>query len=260
LSEPPAIITLLTDFGTDDPYAGIMKGVILSVNPTATVIDITHGVEPQDVEAAAYLIPEYAPLFPAGTVHVAVVDPMVGSARRPIVVASGGRLFVGPDNGIFSLITQQPWGAHEIADRHYMRNVVSSTFHGRDIFAPAAAHLSLGLPPERLGPKVEDPVVLQGLSAEVQGNILCGRIVRLDRFGNAITNISGEAFRAFVGEQPYRITLGKLTFDRISSAYYEEKMTCLVGSNGYLEFALFKGSFQAECGVWKGDEVFVRLL
>jgi S-adenosyl-L-methionine hydrolase (adenosine-forming) len=260
LPEPPKIITLLTDFGTEDPYAGILKGVILSINPFVTIVDITHGVQPQDVGEAAYLIPEYFPLFPPGTVHVSIVDPTVGSSRRAIAGKAGGHLFVGPDNGIFSFLFQGSWEAYAITDRAYALNEISSTFHGRDIFAPAAAHLSMGLAIERLGKRIEDPLVLQGLLPEVQKDILYGRIVRFDRFGNAITNIALEPLLAFTGGRPFRITVGKLTFDRISSAYYEGKAVCLAGSNGYLEFAYFRGSFSEECSAWKGDEVTVRLL
>jgi S-adenosyl-L-methionine hydrolase (adenosine-forming) len=260
LPEPPKIITLLTDFGTEDPYAGILKGVILTINPFVTIVDISHGVQPQDVTGAAYLIPEYFPLFPPGTVHVSVVDPTVGSSRRAIAVRAGGHLFVGPDNGIFSFLFQGSWEAYTITERTYALKDISSTFHGRDIFAPAAAHLSMGLAAERLGKKIEDPLVLEGLLPEVQKDILYGRIVRFDRFGNAITNIALKAFLDFTGGRPFRIVVGKVTFDRISSSYYEGKAACLVGSNGYLEFAFFRGSFREECGVWKGDEVIVRLL
>ncbi len=252
-------VTLLTDFGVRDPYVGVMKGVILSVDGAAPIIDITHEVEPQDVREAAFLIPEYYPFFEGGSVHVAVVDPTVGSQRRPMVVSSGGHLFVGPDNGIFSIILQRPWAAYEITERQYMLGEVSSTFHGRDIFAPVAAHLSRGLAPDRLGRRIDDPVLLEGLFPEAFDDALCGKIVRFDRFGNAITNISGDAVRSFAAGKPVRITFKKLSFDRISRAYYEDQTACIIGSNGYLELASFRQSFRDEFGAWKGDEVTVRL-
>jgi S-adenosylmethionine hydrolase len=253
------VVTLLTDFGVRDPYVGIMKGVILSIHGGAPIVDITHEVDPQDIREAAFLIPEYYRFFEKGSVHVAVVDPTVGSERRPMVAAAEGRLFVGPDNGIFSLILRKPFEAYEITDRRYVLNPVSATFHGRDIFAPVAAHLSAGLRPDRVGRPIGDPVLLDGLFPQALHDELYGTIVRFDRFGNAITNISWEAFQAFAGERPYRISVGRLTFERLSRTYSEGETACIVGSNGYLEFAVFGRSFREECGAWKGDEVTVRL-
>ena len=188
------VITLLTDFRTADYFVGAVKGAILSVNPQAVIADITHEIPPQDIEAAAFTLLASYETFPAGTIHVAVVDPGVGSARRAIVVRAGGQFFVGPDNGIFSYIyDREP--SHQvfhITSDKYFRPSPSTTFHGRDIFAPVAAALSTGVSPEELGPLINNEVRLKtSLKPEVlkNGNIK-GRIIHIDRFGNCITNLT----------------------------------------------------------------------
>lgn len=250
-------ITLLTDFGLKDPYVGIMKGVILSINPDARIVDITHGIEPQDVTEGCFLIGEYVPFFPRGSVHLCVVDPTVGSDRRPIVVSREGHLFVGPDNGLFSLIIDMQSRTYQIEHEAYRLKTVSHTFHGRDIFAPAAAHLSLGLNPALLGREITDAVRLTDLKPRIKGNVLKGRVVRLDRFGNAISNIPADAFSTFVRDKPFTIHVGDLTFDRLSRSYCEHEDTCLVGSSGYIEFASFGSSFATKKGISKHASVSV---
>lgn len=254
-----AIITLLTDFGLKDPYAGVMKGIILAMNPSVAVVDITHEVEPQDVVEAAFLVEEYVPFFPAGTVHVCVVDPGVGSDRRALVVSSADQFFVGPDNGIFSLVMGQGFEAFAIKNPACTLKDISSTFHGRDVFAPAAAHLSLGLSPLRLGPRVTDPVLLPNLQPVIEGDTLHGRVIRFDHFGNAITNISRKGVDAFASGRVYVVEAGGKLFTALSRSYFEHDFTCVVGSSGYLEFGFFKGSFQRKTGVKKGDAVVMRL-
>lgn len=254
------VITLLTDFGLKDPYIGIMKGVILSLNPGATIIDITHEVEAQDVGEAAYLIQEYYKWFEPGAIHVAVVDPTVGSTRRPIIAARDGYFFVGPDNGIFSLLLNETTRLHAIENSDFMLHRISSTFHGRDIFSPAAAHLSSGRSMSEFGQPVHDPVRLIDLYPRTEGDILRGKIVRFDRFGNGITNISRDGLRNFIRRRSFNVEIGALCFDRISESYYENDMTCLFSSADYLEFGFFKGSFRNKTGVSKGDEVRIRLL
>ena len=250
------IISLLTDFGLKDPYVGIMKGVMLTVSPRSTMVDVTHEIEPQDTREAAFLIPEYYRFFPTGTVHLCVVDPTVGSARKPLVLMKDGHIFVGPDNGLFSFLLD---GAtiREISNRDLMRQPLSTTFHGRDVFAPAAAHLSAGVSPELFGPIVEEGVRLPALAPVTEGEKMIGEIVRFDRFGNAISNVSFAAFERFVTDKPFKIGLKGLSFDRIAGSYYEETCVCTVGSAGYLEFAIFKGNLRRDKGIEKGERVTV---
>lgn len=252
------IITVLTDFGLKDPYVAIMKGVMLSANPLAKIVDITHEVGPQDLEEASFLIGEYYARFPVGTIHLCVVDPTVGSVRRPVVVSKDGRLFVGPDNGIFSLLFRGADArAWEIEGKGRPEGTISGTFHGRDVFAPAAARLSLGASPSGFGPAVTEPVTLPRLFPDVEGDVMNGKIVRFDRFGNAISNIAFDAFETFVHGRPFTITLDDLSFTALSRSYYEGRHTCLVGSSGYLEFGVFMGDLAAEKDLRKGDRVEV---
>lgn len=252
-------ITLLTDFGSKDPYAGIMKGVILTIDPGAVIVDITHEVEPQDIREAAFLVDGYWRYFPPATVHLVVVDPTVGSGRRPVIVSRKGHHFVGPDNGIFTNIMDSDTEVHVIENRNFMLASVSPTFHGRDIFSPAAARLSRGFYPRAFGRKITDPVVLDGIHPVTEGKTLTGEIVRFDRFGNALTNITGSALKSFVGDGPFEIDTGSLSFTAVSRSYYEDRFTCLVGSSGYMEFGVFKGSFREATGANKSDLVTVRV-
>ncbi|NLT24995.1 MAG: SAM-dependent chlorinase/fluorinase [Syntrophorhabdus sp.] len=253
------IITLLTDFGVKDPYVGVMKGIILGIDPGCRIVDMTHEVEPQDMREAAFLIDDYWRYFPPGTVHVAVVDPTVGSARRPLIVSAKGHHFVGPDNGVFTLLADNAPDIHVIENRNFMLSPVSSTFHGRDVFSPAAARLSRGYSPQAFGRKITDPVLLSDIHPVIEGRTLKGSVVRFDRFGNAITNIKGHALRYFAGEGPFEIRMGEHVFAAIGKTYCEGGLTCLEGSSGYLEFGVFKGDFRRETGTGKGDPVTVTL-
>lgn len=192
------VITLLTDFGTADYFVGAVKGAILSVNPRAVVVDITHEIPPQDVEAGAFTLFAAYKTFPAGTIHMAVVDPGVGSARRPIIVTGNEQFFVGPDNGLFTYIydREPEHQTFQVTAEEYFRPSPSLTFHGRDIFAPVAAALSNGVKPEELGSMISDEVRLpQPLDPVVQETgELQARIIHIDRFGNCVTNISRETF------------------------------------------------------------------
>ena len=252
-------ITLLTDFGEKDPYAGMMKGVILGIDPAAHIVDITHGVEPQDIREAAFLVDEYYRYFPPGTVHVVVVDPTVGSDRRPIIVSRGGHHFVGPDNGVFTFVTVGTCEVRVIENRNFMLPSISPTFHGRDIFAPAAARLARGFYPFAFGRQITDPVALTGLDPVDDGNTLRGEVVRFDRFGNAITNIRAAAFRSFTKGHAFEVAVGTLTFTSIDKTYCADEFTCLVGSAGYIEFSLFQGNFRERTGTGKSNPVTVRI-
>jgi S-adenosyl-L-methionine hydrolase (adenosine-forming) len=252
-------ITLLTDFGLRDAYVGIMKGVITSINPDVNVVDITHGIEAQDIEEAAFVLGECSPWFKTGAIHVAVVDPGVGSDRRPIIAIVNGHHFVGPDNGIFSLVMGEGREVYAIENPDFMLHPVSATFHGRDIFSPAAAHLSLGVSPDAFGERVDNPVILPGLFPEREGEVLTGRIIRFDRFGNGISNITRTMLEPFL-DGPFTIETGGMAFHALSRSYYEQEITCLTGSSGYLEFGYFKGSFRERAGISKGEAVRVSPL
>lgn len=253
------LITLCTDFGNEDPYVGTMKGVILATDPAAQIVDITHEVEAQDIRAAAFILDDYWRYFPAGTVHLVLVDPTVGSTRRPVVVSRDGHFFVGPDNGVFSFVAGRPSQVRVIENREYMRDTISPTFHGRDIFSPVAARLSRGLAPSLLGPEVIDPVILHDLYPVITGNTMAGNITRFDHFGNAITNINHGQFRSFVEGRPYRITFNELTFTSLDQSYYEGDIVCLTGSSGYIEFGVFQGNFRTRTGAKKRDPVTITI-
>jgi len=251
-------VTVLTDFGLKDPYVAIMKGVMLSINPRLSFVDITHAVEAQDIREACFIIGEYYRYFSPGTIHLCVVDPTVGSSRKALVVSTKGHFFVGPDNGLFSLVLEGDAIVHEISDPRYMLNSLSGTFHGRDVFAPAAAHLSLGTAISEFGPPVREPERLEGLLPYKEGGVLMGTVVRLDRFGNAISNVSVDLFRNFVEGEAFRIEMGNLAFEGLSESYYEGQYTCLVNSSGYLEFGLFRGDLAHDLAIRKGDAVRIR--
>jgi hypothetical protein len=211
------------------------------------------------VGEASFLIGEYFPHFPQATVHLCVVDPTVGSSRKPLIAAKDGHLFVGPDNGIFSLLfARGDVRAYEITNRRFMGAASSGTFHGRDIFAPAAAHLSAGINPAEFGPVLAEPVMLRGLLPTIEHDVMEGRIVRIDRFGNAISNIAFDFFKDFVGGRSFTIGLSSLAFQSLSRSYHESRHTCLVGSSGYLEFGLFMGDLAQDLGIDKGQKVTVR--
>jgi hypothetical protein len=252
-------ITLLTDFGLRDPYVGVMKGVVLSTYPDVRIVDITHEVDPQDVREGAFLIEEYYRYFEKGTIHVAVVDPTVGSERKPIVFSKNGYLFIGPDNGLFTLVLDDATPVFAIENKRYMRKEISPTFHGRDIFAPAAAYLASGVQLPMFGSVVQKPVRLPGLYPVIEENVLKGEVVRFDRFGDAITNISGAIIQDFVQGRPFTITLQDESFQTIHRSYYENETTCLIDSAGYLECGYFKGSLKEKMGLKKGDQVTVKI-
>ena len=273
MSESSRIITLTTDFGIRDTYVGIMKGVILGINPNVQVVDLTHAIPPQDIYEAAFSIYAAHSYFPRGTIHVIVVDPGVGSDRRAIVCQTDNAFFVCPDNGVLSYLLQStenearpPVNAVEIQNKAYYLPEVSNTFHGRDIFAPIAAHLSLGIPLEDLGPPVQTLVQLPIQAPELSGNTLTGQIVKIDRFGNAITNISESAIAglesASTGEiSAYEIRIGSVRLNRFNRAYAESgvgKPLAIIGSSGLLEIAINSGNAKESLGLKWGDPVVIQ--
>lgn len=258
------IVTLLTDFGMKDPYVGIMKGVILKLamelGAEVQIVDITHEIEPQDIREAAFVVKEYYPFFPYGTIHVTVVDPGVGTKRKPIILSKDGHFFVGPDNGIYTLLLDDDFEAYEITNTDFMLEKISCTFHGRDIFAPSAAYLARGFHPSSFGKKVPNPVFNAGYFPDIINDVLTGEVVRFDKFGNAITNISFELFEEFVAKQNFRIFIRDIAFTKISKTYADDELTCVVGSSGYLEFAQFRGSIRETLQLTKGEKVRVEVI
>ncbi|MCS7338382.1 MAG: SAM-dependent chlorinase/fluorinase [Verrucomicrobiae bacterium] len=258
-----SVITLTTDFGTADWFVGTMKGVIAGINPRATVIDITHDIPPQNVGAAAFALAMAYRFFPERTVHVVVVDPGVGSTRRAIAVRTARYFFVGPDNGVLSLALarEKIQSVHLLENKAYFLKPVSRTFHGRDIFAPVAAHLSRGLPITKLGPELDKFVQLPHVAAVRDRGKVTGRIMYIDRFGNAITNVAetdlgaGELGRA-------QVILGpnlKCEIANCYSAVAPGRLVAVFGSTGYLEVAVNCGNAAEQFGLRVGQKVSVRI-
>jgi S-adenosylmethionine hydrolase len=252
-------ITLTTDFGTASPYVAAMKGVILSVNPAATILDLSHNIRPQDIRHAAYFAATAVPFFPTGSIHVCVVDPGVGTDRAAVCLDVGGQLLLGPDNGIFSLLVRKAGGvatARRLADPRYWRPSVSSTFHGRDVFAPVAAHLSLGLDPAAVGPEMSALVELPTHSAVTFGDRWQGEVQFVDEFGNLITNIPADKLK----ELPLHVSVGgavprALRWVRSYGDAAAGELVCLFSSDGYFEIAEVNGSASRRLGVEAGSVV-----
>lgn len=208
----PALITLTTDFGLDDPFVGIMKGVILNIAPEAQLVDISHNIEPQNIAHAGRVIEAAYKFFPENTVHLVVVDPGVGGDRRPIALQSGNHTFVGPDNGVFTPVIDRQSRIYELTEEKYFLLPVSATFHGRDIFAPVAARLANGAKLSSMGRRIKDPITLEQPLPHYDGKNLNGKIVYIDRFGNLATNITAKDLEThFFGEKDLQIRIGKKT-------------------------------------------------
>ncbi|MGH9546950.1 MAG: SAM hydrolase/SAM-dependent halogenase family protein [Terriglobales bacterium] len=261
------IITLTTDFGLTDHFVGTIKGVILSIVPEAQIVDISHSVQAFDVLDGALMIAQSYSYFPSGTVHLVVVDPGVGTARRPILVTSDRHHFVAPDNGVLSLVYAREERLHirHVTAEHYSLQPVSNTFHARDIFAPVAAWLAKGLDPEKFGDEISDFVRFNPPTPKpVNGNTLRGVILKVDRFGNLITNITPqEAPMLFASEPaPFKLLVGKHEITEILPAYSEGapgEAFGILGSMGYLEIAVNRGSAAKIVGAGKGGEVTISL-
>jgi S-adenosylmethionine hydrolase len=268
-----AIITLTTDFGLTDSYAAEMKGVILSINPDARIVDICHTVKPQNISQAAFVLHTAYRSFPERTIHIAVVDPGVGSQRRAVLLRTPFADFIAPDNGILSYIIQEVaekpvtgnsmklrLGASAISltKTKYWRKQVSATFHGRDIFAPIAAHLSLGKLPEEFGKQINTLVTMPLLYPHKTPGRITGHIVHIDNFGNLITNIGdGDLPKK---EDDIAISVGGKWIHGISRTYQDnEGLLALIGSHRYLEISLKNGSASDFLGVGTGDQVRITL-
>lgn len=250
-------LTLLTDFGTADGYAAAMKGVIASICPEAVVDDASHEIPPGDVEAGAWALARYWRLYPPGTVHVVVVDPGVGGERRALALRADDRLLLAPDNGILTRVLEEAraWAAAAIQERQYLRSEISRTFHGRDVFAPAAAHLALGVRLEELGPAVSDPVRLPLARFAITPEAVLGSVIHVDRFGNLVTNIPANWVSAG------HVMAGGRDLGDARRSYVEAEpgeALALVGSAGLLEVSVRDGSAAALLGLGRGAEVRVQ--
>jgi len=257
------IIAFLTDFGTTDHYAGVMKGVVLSIAPDVTVVDVTHDLPPHDIVAASYELAATYKYFPAGTIFVTVVDPGVGSARRGIAIEAGDWKFVAPDNGVLTMVMREtpPKKAVELTERRYARPTISRTFEGRDRFAPAAAWLAKGISITGLGRPAHDLVQLDLPVLEETRESISGAIVRVDRFGNAITNIDRRTFDRLAAGRTVVIEAGGEPVDRIVATYSEiprGEVCALFGSTDHLELASQAGSAAELRSLAFGTPVTVR--
>lgn len=253
------LITLTTDFGQQDSFVGIMKGVIAGINPAATVVDLAHGIPAQDILAGALTLRHASGYFPRGTVHVAVVDPGVGSERRPLLIECGGSYFIGPDNGLLSLAVgnKQPDSVLELSNAAYHLRPTSSSFHGRDVFAPVAAHLSRGIPVAEFGNALESYHRLAVPEVFHRPGESVGEIVYIDAFGNLYTNMTEHDLRKLTREQGV-VTLGSIRIPRLSPNYAAVSpgnFVAIVNSWGLLEIAVRQGNAQRQSGAKVGDQV-----
>ncbi len=258
------IITLTTDFGNEDEYAGVVKGVILARLSDVHIVDISHQISPQNIRQAALVLARAVPHFPEGTVHLAVVDPGVGSSRRAMAAVLGDQLFVGPDNGLVTFIAQAAWHALErvemveLWNESYWLSTPSRVFHGRDIFAPVAAYLAEGGDIENLGPPIKDPVLLPLPSVTTEGSRLKGEVLNIDHFGNIATNITSHELGE---EMPSTVQIGSVTITTMVSGYGEgnkSDLVALINSSGALEIAEVDGNAADRLKVQPGDEVLVE--
>jgi len=261
------IITLTTDFGLNDHFVGTMKGVILAIEPEAQIIDICHSVQAFDVLDGALTISQAYSYFPSGTVHMVIVDPGVGTARRPLIVTSERHHFVAPDNGVLSLIYQKEerLSARHVSGEHYFLQPVSNTFHARDVFSPVAAYLAKGVDPVKFGEEVSDFVRFSAPKPKaVNESTLRGVVLKVDRFGNLITNITPQDAPMLFTEDAsgFKIVIGKREITQIKDAYAlgaPGEVFGILGSMGYLEIAANRGSAAQIIGVGKGSDVNIVL-
>jgi len=257
------IVTLLTDFGTSDYFVAAMKGVILTRNPEVTLIDITHEIKPQDVRAGAFTLSCCYHDFPSGTIHLAVIDPGVGSERRAILVESKHYFFVGPDNGLFSFVFDRDSHAcaRHVTKSGYFRPNRSATFHGRDLFAPVAACLSLGVPPEKFGALINDPVRLDLADMQMSAHgAIQGSIIHIDRFGNCVTSFQWEKLKEQLNASRFWLQIGKTEITDLVPNYAVGSSTLpflIIGSAGFIEISVRDGSAAKALGVAAGNRVVI---
>jgi S-adenosylmethionine hydrolase len=258
----PALVTLTTDFGEGSSYAAALKGAVLSVNPAARILDLTHRIPPQDLAATSYFLVEALPYFPDGTIHVIVVDPGVGSERALLCVEWRGQHLLVPDNGCWTgleaMAADQPLIVRQLAEPKYWLSPVSPTFHGRDILAPVAGHLSLGVRPELLGVVTNEWERLVLPQPVATASEIQGAVIRIDTFGNLITNISASAVHSFRDIRLAGRTIGRWV--RTYSDAEPGSAVALIGSSGLLEIAVVNGSAAIAFGIGIGARVCVSNL
>jgi len=261
------IITLLTDFGTGSSYVAQMKAVILGIIENVNIIDISHSITPQAIEEGAFVLATSIPYFPEGSIHVGVVDPGVGTERRGIIVKTKHHILVGPDNGLLIPAARRlgEFEVYEISNKRYMLKNISSTFHGRDIFAPVAAYIAKGILIEKIGKKIEDFVDMDPFSeVDFSNSKLSGKVVYVDNFGNIITNINGnkllnkkkfdEELKIILGGRKYRVRFVK-SFGFVKKG----ELLITVGSSGFIEISINQGNEAVELGVKKGEKCIIHL-
>lgn len=258
------LITLTTDFGLRDPYVAEMKAVILSVSPSVTIVDITHEIEKFDIHMGAYVLASASPFFPEGTIHVAVVDPGVGTQRRPMLIQTRHSFYVGPDNGLLVLAARNQGIEHfyEITNRKLMLPWVSRTFHGRDIFASAAAHLARGTPASEFGPEIYDVITPVFTKVTQKKDMLIGEVLHVDGFGNIITNLTGKELEQLDIKEVVRLTLKNLELKlRLCKAYAEGKPQeplAIIGSHNFLEISINQGNAANKFKIRTGDKIKIH--
>lgn len=256
------LITLTTDFGEGSPYVAAMKGVILSINPRARIVDLTHTIPPQDIRRGAMVLEEVTPLYPPGTLHVAVVDPGVGTSRQIVYAEIAGQRYIAPNNGLFSRLAErhEPTKIRAITEERLFRRPVAPTFHGRDIMAPVAAQLSLGADPDSLGPPSQ-LVALDWPGAEKVANRITGEVTAVDSFGNLVTNVTREMLAGVPTDETVGVVCDEHETRGIFNAYADQPpmtLIALVGSNDCLEIAIVDDSAAIMLGVGAGAPVEVR--
>jgi S-adenosylmethionine hydrolase len=260
-------VTLTTDFGTNDHFVGVLKGVILEITPDAQIVDISHSVQPFDVLDGALTISQAYSYFPSSTVHLVVVDPGVGTARRPIIAISDKYYFVAPDNGVLSLVYAQEERMHvrHISSDHYFLQPISNTFHARDIFAPVAAYLAKQVDSHKFGDEIEDFTRFAAPKPKVvDANRMRAVILKVDRFGNLITNITPKDAPMLFGADPapFKLVVGSKEITEIRTLYAEGaagEVFGIMGSMGFLEIAANRGNAAQITGAGKGNEVSIIL-
>lgn len=254
------IISLLTDFGEKDHYVASMKGVILNINPQCILVDITHEVRPHDIQEGAFILANTYSYFPKGTIHLSVVDPEVGGMRKPVLLVTQNYFFVGPDNGLFTFIAQREKVKQVVVLTHkkYFLPRISMTFHGRDIFAPVAAYLSLGIKPNAFGYKTSALKKLRYQKPIIKEGKLLGEIFHIDTFGNLVSNIDEEKLFRFIKGRPFVIRIGRTIVHSLKKGYWEGKKSekiALIGSGGFLEISINEGNAQKVLKLKKGDPI-----
>jgi S-adenosylmethionine hydrolase len=261
------IVTLTTDFGSADPWVGVMKGVILGVNPDVALVDISHDIRAHDVMEAAYVVAQAYRYFPPRTIHLVVVDPGVGSARRPLLVSADRYYFVAPDNGVLSVVFAREESVHvrHITSSHYFLEPVSNTFHGRDIFSPIAGWLSRQVESDKFGELITDYTRFAlPLPKRVSEKQVKALVLRVDRFGTLMTNLTPADLPELFQQKPapFKMTVGKGEVTQLKTAYADGaqgELFAILGSSGYIEIAANKASASQALGVGRGVEVAVSL-